>query len=374
VGTAVALLDAAREQADLQPGGDAKGLEIDGALFRALALAGDHGRLTEVAGRLTAGLGRAGADPRWRAQTIVTTARVVHADDMPAAWAQLAIGSQIARQLHDAELISRAELEMARCAADNKNPVQAAELAARSLAGAESAGLTGWAAEVAVRDLQVIGSQELVRDIDAAQSAFERAYQIARDNRCMIEGIDVLHDLGTIEMLEGGTGRRLEQASVLAREGGAISSAILTDLRLAILHSLHGNLSRAHATARRYEQEAERIKAPRPQALAVTMQAFASAITPEPQAAELTASRAEALLPDNPEILFTTCGLVRVAAALFDDDLPRALQHSLAAASCDDQVSPHTPGWPGRCTPFSKRSVKATARPRSTGPGRQAPP
>jgi DNA-binding CsgD family transcriptional regulator len=344
VRSAVALLDAARERADRAPDTDAKaGLDIDDTLFRALALAGDYGRLAEVAGRLAAGLDRAEAGPRRQARTMIATARVLHADDMAAAWAQLALGSQIARQLHAAELVSRAELEMARCAADGKSPAQAIELAGRSLAGAESAGLTGWAAEVGVRALQVIGSQELMRDVDAAQSALVRAYQIARGNHCTFEGIDVLHDLGTIELLEGGTGRRLEKASELAHAGGAISLAVLIDLRLAILQAVAGNPGRGHATARRCEQDADRIKAPRLQALAVTMQAFASAITADPQAAELAASRAETLLPDNPEILFTTHGLVRVTAALFADDLPGALRHSITAASCADQVSPRTP-------------------------------
>ena len=155
----------------------------------------------------------------------------------------------------------------------------AGSLARQSLAAAESAGLAGWAADVAIGALQVIGDTENVRDIVAARAAFERAYQIADARGRAIGRIDALQELGTIEMREDGTGQRLRQAGELARAAGALVAAIQIDIKLALLLSIGPDLEPALAAARRCEDDAARIGARRIHALAVAAQAFMHAIS-----------------------------------------------------------------------------------------------
>lgn len=342
--TAAASLHAAHELVVKAPSAEPMlAVEIDEALVQALALAGDHGQLTVAADRLIARLDSAGADPRRQALIAITTARIRHEANPAAASAQLSAARMIADRVHDTVLASRADAAAAACAIDAGELGRAEELARRSLAAAESAGLSGWAAEIGVESLQVIGRRERVRDVSAARAAFERAYQIASSEDLAIQRIDALHELGTIEMLEDGTARRLCEASELAHRAGAISTAAVIDLKLGVLWSLGADLERAMAAARRCEQEASRIKARRVEALAISAQAFVSGIRADRRATELAAERAERTLPGNPEVLFTTWGLARVTASLFLDDLPRALQESTTAVPYAEQVPPSAP-------------------------------
>jgi DNA-binding CsgD family transcriptional regulator len=344
LGTASALLDSASDLAANVPDADPLlAAEIDEVLFQALAQAGDDSRLAVTAARLIAGLDRGGAGQRRQAQTIIMTARALHRADPLSATAQLAIGRDLAASLGDAELMGRADAAAARCAIEAGDLVLAGELAHRSLAAAESGGSSRWAAEVAVESLLVIGRCDRVRDIAAARSAFERASQIACSKDWPIGCIDALHELGTIEVLEAGTGERLAEASKLAHAAGAVSSAAVIDLKLGVLWSMGTDLDHAHEVVRRCEQQAAQIKYRRVQALAVSAQAFISAVRGDRAATESDAERAEQILPGNPEILFTNWGLARVAASLFDDDLPRALEESTRAVRYAERVPPNAP-------------------------------
>lgn len=337
--SASASLQAARDLAVNAPdAGPELRFEIDDALFRALTLTGDHAGLRATADRLAAGADDAGTDPRRRARIMITTARARHRADLPAARAQLARGRDLASRLRCAELMSRADVAAARCAAQAGDPLESARLARTALAAAESAGLDGWAAEVGIEALQVLGRGERVRDILAARAAFERAHQIASASNSAVGRIDALHELGTIEMLEDGTERRLMEASELAHAAGAISTATVIDLKIGILWSLGTDLERARVAARQCEQQAGQIKADAIQALAISSEAFLSAVAGDREAAELGAARAEGIRPGDPEIMFTTWGLVRVAASLFRNDVPAAIEQSMAAVSYAEQV------------------------------------
>ena len=343
--TAVALLRAAREQVGEAPSAEPMlGVEIDEALVRTLALAGDNGQLAVTADRLLASLDSAGADPRRRALVTIMTART-RSETAGAAVvsAELSAARRVADRLGDSALACRADAAAARCAIDAGELDRAGEVAHQSLAAAESAGLSGWAAEIAVESLQVIGRRERVRDVSAARAAFERAYRIASSEDRVIHRIDALHELGTIEMLEDGTAGRLCEASELAHQAGAVSAAAVIDLKLGVLWSLGTDLDRAVAAARRGEQQASRIKSRRVEALAIAAQAFVSGIRAGLQAAEQAAARAERTLPGSPEILVTTWGMARVTASLFNDDLAGALRESTTAVAYADQVPASAP-------------------------------
>ena len=371
LGTASAALAAARELAgraedvspDLRP-------SLDLLQFETFEATGDRTGAMAAADRLIASLDEADPGPRARARILIMTARARHQDD-PAATDQLAAGRKIAARLRDSALVCEANVALAQCAADTGDTNRAGELAREALAAAQSAAPAGWSAGVAMQALQVIGATEKARDLNAARAAFRRSYQIADDTDSVLGRVEALSQLGTIEMLENGTGRYLKRGSQLAHAAGAISAAALIDIKLALLAAVSGDPERAHATARQCEADAVRIKASRAQALAIAVQAFASAACGDRPAAEAAARHAESILPGNPEILFTTHGLVRVTAALFCDDLDGALQHAVEAAAYSKRGPPRAPSMASALYPIvhvlsSRHESAALGRARTT--------
>ncbi len=303
-------------------------IEIDEALVQALALAGDHTKLAPVARDLIARLGLTGVDPRREALIRIRAARTMSEDSPGDAAEHLAAARAIADELGDQALASQVDAAAAHCAVDAGDLEQAGELAFRSLAQAEAAGMHGWAADVAFEALQVIGRTERARDMEAARAAFERAYQIAAREEFAVRRIAALHELGTVDMLKDGGTARLSEARELANKAGAISTTTVIDLQLANGWSMSADLDSALETARRCRQRASRSGARRVEASALTVQAFIHGVRAERRQAERAAEEAERLLPGDPELLLTTWGQARVAASLFLDDQARALQES----------------------------------------------
>ncbi len=63
------------------------------------------------------------------------------------------------------------------------------------------------------------------------------------------------------------------------------------------------------------------------------MQALVSGIRADRAGTEAAAERAEAIIPGEPEVLFTTWGQARVTASLFSDDIGRAIEESALGRS-----------------------------------------
>jgi DNA-binding CsgD family transcriptional regulator len=303
-------------------------IEIDEALAKAYALSGNLEQLTLLADDLIARLEAAGADPRRRAMIRIMGASTRPEDNPDAAARQLAAAGDIALQLQDTELGSRIDAVAARYALATGELEVAGKLARRSLAAAESAGLSGWAAEVALESLDVIGRRERIRDYDSARAEFERAYQIADDRSLGVWRIKMLHELATIDMLAEGTTSKLMQVRETAHQAGIFSTATTVDLQLANLWSLGTDLDLALATAGQCERGAAQIGAYRIQAMAACLEGLVFAVRADGRAAEQTALHAETILPGDPEVLATIWGQVRVLAALFRDDVGRAMRHS----------------------------------------------
>jgi len=315
------------------------GLEVDEVLAEALYLAGDSKRLGPLAISLVSRLRAAGADPR-REALVRLRAASTRPEDSPAAAAEhLTAARAIADDVRDLELASRIDAVAARSALAAGDFDRAEELATTALAAAEKAGLeNGWAAEVALESLEVIGRRERARDKAAARAAFERYGQIAQDAGMGIWQIRSLHELGTIEMLTAGTTSKLTQARERAHDAGAICVGSVIELQLANVWSLGTELDQATAAARRCERASAQIKAPRIEAMAICLQANVAATRGDMAEAERTARRAEAVLPDDPEIMVATYGQARVLAALFCDDVPLALTHNATAARYGKQA------------------------------------
>jgi DNA-binding CsgD family transcriptional regulator len=330
--SAIAVLrDARKLLAESGDGDSLLDIEVDEALAEALALSGDYQQLGLLAEDLIARLDAIGSDPRRQVLVRLRAASTRPEDNPDGAGAHLAAAKDIARRLDDPELTSRIDAVAARYALVVGELAEADALAHRSLASSEAAGLTGWAAEVAVESLDVIGRRERVRDLGAARVAFERAHKIADKRSLGVWRIRTLHELATIDMLTDGATSALTEVRELAHEAGVLSVATTIDLQLANLWSLGTDLDRALAAARQCERGATQISGHRIESMAICLQALVAAIRSDSRAAELEAERAEAILPGDPEVLATTVGQIRVLAALFRDDIDRAVRDSAAA-------------------------------------------
>jgi DNA-binding CsgD family transcriptional regulator/tetratricopeptide (TPR) repeat protein len=308
-------------------------IEIEDVLTEALALAGDYSQLVPVADDLIARLAASGADPRREALILLRVANTRPEDHLDAAMAKLSAAEAIAGKLQDVELASRIDAVAARCALAGGKLDRAQELAQRSLASAERAGLQGWAADVGFASLEVIGRRERMRDLPAAREAFERARQIADRTERGVLHIKALHELGTIDMLESGSADRLIHVRELAHHAGVLSTATTIELQLANLWSLGTDLDRALAAARQCERSAAQLGITKLEAMGLVLQANVHAIRDEREQAERAIHLAENLVADDAEILFTIWGQSRVLVSLFRDDLPRAAKASQTGMS-----------------------------------------
>jgi DNA-binding CsgD family transcriptional regulator len=215
---------------------------------------------------------------------------------------------------------------------------RAEELARRSLAAAENAGLTGWAAEVAVESLGMIGRIEQIRNLGGARASLERAHKIAEKQRLGVWRIAALHRLATIDMLDDGQTSGLLDVRDLAHEAGLFSIATTIDLQLANLLSLSTDTDQALAKATDCEREARLIGSQRIETMAICLQGLAFGIRGDIRALEQSARRAEAVMPGDPQVLVTTVGQLRVVGALFRDDVRQAMQYATRAGEYAAQM------------------------------------
>ena len=344
VGTAAETLSEARAQlADADDADHALAADVDESLVKALALTGDNVRLAPVAEEAVARLEASGAEPRRRARILLMAARTESEADPEAASAHLGAARAIADRLGNPITSSWADAVAARCAMDAGDLQGAEQLARRSLASAEAAGLEGWAAEVAFESLEIIGRRERVRDLVAARAAFERAAQIADGEEFAVRRINALHELGTIDMIQDGGTARLSEAGNLARQAGAIGTATAIDLQLANIWCLGSDLDKAMVAARRCEQGARMISAPRIEALSLAAQGLIYAIRGNRKGAKSATARAESILPGDADVLAATWGQDRVVAALFRDDIRQAVRDSMTGMRYVEQAPRQSP-------------------------------
>jgi DNA-binding CsgD family transcriptional regulator len=323
-------------------------VEIDEVLTEALALAGDYDQLVPVADDLIGRLEKTGAGQRRQALVLLRVASTRPEDHLEAARHRLAAAEVIASRLHDVELASRIDAVAAHCAMAAGELERAEDLACRALLSAESAGLSGWAAEVAFSSLEVIGRRERMRSLPAARSAFERARHIADGAERGVLRISALHELATIDMLDHGGTTELLQVRELAHQAGVISTATTIELQLANLWSLGTDLDLALTAARQSERSAAQLGIGRLEAMSLVIQANVHAIREERQDAERAIRRAENVVAGDPEILFTLWGQSRVLLSLFRDDLARAAKASVTGMAFGRQARTS----PGRAQNF----------------------
>jgi hypothetical protein len=343
--SATAVLTKARDMVEAAPSApDRLVVDIDNAIVRAIELTGDTIQLIPAADRLIAGLDRIGADQMWKAHVHVRMARAFSEDRPGTAAEHLAMARAIADSVQDPALSARLDAVAAHCALEAQRPEAAVELASRSLAAAEAAGLRGWAGETAFEALDTIGQLAQLRgDLGIAAEAFERACQIGTTERRPVLRIRAMRQIGTVQVLESGATRKLSEARDLAAQAGAISAVTLIDLQLATAWSVGTDLDRALTAARSCQRAAGRFRQRRVEAMAWCVQAAIAGLRRDRDETERAAGQAELVLPDDPEVLLVAWGEARAAASPFLNDIPRARMESNAGISYGREARQHAP-------------------------------
>jgi DNA-binding CsgD family transcriptional regulator len=338
--SAVTSLRKARDLADELSEQDVGALpsDIDEALAEALALAGDYGQLDQLLTDLLARLDVAGADRERAAFILLRAASSLPMDHCQTAAERIAMAGDLASDLSNPELSSRIDAISARTALVFGDLDRASRLARRSLAAAEEAGLTGWAAEVAVVSLTVIGHRLRTSNLADARAAYQRAYEIADEHELGVSRIRALHGLATVDLLADGHTSALIDAQQLAHEAGLLSIASIIDLQLANVWSVGTDLDQALMAAIRCEHAARRLASPQLEAIAITHQILVHGIRGASRHASHAARRAEAEVPGDPTIMMAVTCQGRVPAELFRDNIAEAVRLSAGADSYREQV------------------------------------
>ncbi len=307
-------------------------IEIHEQLAEAYAMAGDFEALVTMTDELIGWLDTSRDNLRRQALAQLRVAMTRPADNPDIAAARLHAADVIARKLDDDELTMQVGAAAARLALASGEIERAEELARRSLISAEQAGLDE-ATDVALISLEVLGRRERLRDLVAAAAIFRRAVKIAEQHEGGAWGIRARHELATIDMLRDGSTRSLSDVRELAHRAGVTPTTATIELQLANLWSLGTDLDKALAMARQCQRTSAEVKLTRFAAKAISIEANIAGIRGERKETERLARRAEALLPGDADTLAATHGFARALAALFADDLPRAMRESTAAMS-----------------------------------------
>jgi DNA-binding CsgD family transcriptional regulator/tetratricopeptide (TPR) repeat protein len=268
--TAEATLERARA---LMLSADPIIVDIEECLATVLALAGKRDRAVEVGESLLDRLGTDAARAPRRAEAHLRIARAaVAATRWTEAEERLAQASEQASEIADDELRARIDVLRAQVAMMSR-PDRAADLARGALEVAERLELP----EVACEALEIVGRFERQRDLDAAESAFARAYAIADEHGRTVWRMRALHELGTIELLRDGGVTRLEQARELALSLGALATVSVLDVQIAAALSLRDDPEPAGVVARRAGELATRYHLDQPLAAALAFEAVSHA-------------------------------------------------------------------------------------------------
>ena len=140
------------------------------------------------------------------------------------------------------------------------------------------------------------------------------------------EGLRILNELGTVEMLRDARGERLEQARAEALRVGAVGLAVGIGANLAVLLAMTARFEDVMDVAGEVEGSARRLGLVPLQAAALLMQGFALAHQGRVQEMERHLSAAEALAPGDQDLRAGAWGIGRALCALLAEDRDGARQ------------------------------------------------
>jgi DNA-binding CsgD family transcriptional regulator len=180
-----------------------------------------------------------------------------------------------------------------------------------------------------------------VHDLEAAERYFAAAVQLAGQHGLVVRRVRALHELGTIGLLRANDLEYLEQASQLAVEAGALSTAAVVNVQLCAGYIYSFEHESALKCALRSADIAAQLGLGLTQAAATAMQASAHALAGRRQEMEVAITEAFAMSDGHPDIAGQVWGNARGLGALLHEERASAL------AALDEAVNA---GRDPRCT------------------------
>jgi DNA-binding CsgD family transcriptional regulator len=341
-GGALASAEAALQRAHLLAAGDDPVVaDVEECLVDVLSLAGKRDQAVEVGESLLLRLGDDPGAARRRAETHLRLARAaVAATRWEEARTCLEDARAQATQVADARLDARVDALDAMTALGDDDLERAADLARAALATAERTDLP----ELACEALEVLGRCRRPYDLEAAEGAFQRAYETAREHGLPIWRVRALHELGTIDLLRNAPLTRLDEARELAASQGALATAAVLDVQIAAGFVLQDDPEPAISVARRGAELAARYGLSETLAAALGFEAMVHARAGRRDEMEdcLRQARTGAEGRDDVAVV-DACA--RVILALEDEDRSEALRRLEQVAGVGFMSTGPLPGW-----------------------------
>ena len=302
--------------------------DAEALLVEALALAGRVDEAMTVGTGLIARLSGDRATRRARARIHLRLAHAaVAATRWPAAGEHLAAAGALLAADPDPVLGAQVAVLEAEAALAADDPGRA-RLLADGVLGTEEA-----SPQVRCHALEVVGRSERLRDLGAAQDAFERALATADSAGLPFWRLRALHELGTIELFDHAGTARLRQARQTAADLGALSTAAVLDLQLAAAGDSLFDTDEAARYARACLAMSERLGLHQVRAKALYFLAESSAMRCDREQAEHFIALTLAAAPGDRALEAFCWGGARGMLALLDGDQPAAVRAFGRAAS-----------------------------------------
>jgi DNA-binding CsgD family transcriptional regulator/tetratricopeptide (TPR) repeat protein len=297
------------------------GVEAREALLAALAMAGKTDDVLAVGGELLRRLDAVPTDPLRRAGVHLRLAQAaVGATQWRTATEHVDATRRLARGSPDLPVLAHAEVLAAQVAIGQYHFAEARTLAERALDAAER---LGWP-EVACEALEVIGRVARLSDVDEAEQVFERARTLALEHGLTLWQLRALHELGTIDVLEGRSLTRLVETREMALRVGALATAAVAELHLAAMLSTCFDADGTFEAAGRCVEVSRRFHLGTLPAALVFL-ASSWAIRGDRDRAEAGIEEALRAGGDDPDVSGRTWAWVRAILSLLEEDHVRAL-------------------------------------------------
>lgn len=323
------------------PANDPVLVDIEDCLVDVLSLAGKRDRAVEVGESLLVRLGDdPSAAPR-RADTYLRLARAaVAATRWEEARRRLEDARAQAARFADARLDARMDALDGLLALGDDDIERAAGLATAALATAERSDLP----EAVCEALEVLGRCQRPYDLAAAEDAFQRAYEIAREHGLTVWRVRALHELGTIDLLRNRSMARLEEARELAASQGALATAAVLDVQLAAALMLQDDPEPAIPIARRGADLARRYGLTETLAAALGFEATVHARARRRREMEDCLRQARSHAEGRTDVLVVDA-CARILLAFADEDRAEALRHLESVGGIGFMYTGPFPGW-----------------------------
>ena len=243
--TAEVTLDRARV---LASAGSSLLVDVERCLTEVLAIAGKADRAAQIGASVLDRLDDDDATIGIRAEVHLQLARAaVAASRFTQVLEHLEHARADADAVGDEGLLARIDVLAAQAAMGLDRTDEAAVRARRALERSVRLGHHGVTCEA----LEIEGRCERPHDLAAAERSFARAHALAVEHGLAVWQLRALHELGTIDLLEGRGLERLDAARAAAWNSGALATAAVLDVQIAAALSLGEDLDQSVAVARR---------------------------------------------------------------------------------------------------------------------------